>query len=1604
MTFISYAQNYEDVTLFRALNFLDKGFYIDVGAQDPIADSVTKAFYERGWRGINIDPVRHWVDKLILDRPNDYNLNVAASAETGTLKFHEVVDTGLSTVNADLAARHVEAGFVVRETEVPARRLDEICDELGVKDIHFLKIDVEGAERAVLAGINLTRIRPWIILVEATMPNSTELNHEQWEGLLTGRGYEFVYFDGLNRFYVTREQKPHLKEALSTPPNHFDHFIRYSEWWTKGHALRIQAEATKALSQIESLRESLSAAQERVINAEGELVRDRAQLQQLQGEIARLGVDNGLLRESASTAQKRTAHAENERVQARAEVQLLTSQLSGIYRSKSWRLTMPLRKAKLFLKRSVSRIKIGVFILTVLLKHAKRRMLIFFITFIRTRPKFKAQIAHFLSYFPILDGRIRKLSRSNSWSELELLPTKHIDPIITQHLNDMRYDSNCLGPFVSQLKAGHRTIYYYVDHTILCPVNTGMQRVVRRLARALQEQGEQVRFIKWDAEYQQLILLNQIDLSSFSQWHGPSLSVIDLENYPKNDNSPVFIGKRPIEEGHWLIVPEVTHITNHSQPVTQKIVMSARRLGLRTAFIYFDAIPLRRLELLSMAPSHGIYMKHLLLADLVAPISNWAAKDLVSFFHVYEGAKLTPTPTIVRIALPGESQSTPRVTVPSPLGNSRKFILSVGSIEQRKNQTTLVRAFEKFCINYPDTDWELVLVGSVHPDVYKDIQLVVKRNARISFLDHVSDGELDGLYRSCVFTVFPSVEEGFGLPILESLWYAKPCICADFGAMSEVAEGGGCLTVNVRETEELVHAISRIAMESGLLESLSIEATERQIGTWKEYAKRLTERIDHETNPINRLGMVYYWVDHTCSYSANSGIQRVVRGLARALLEIEVKLIPVKWDRATNRLCSPTDAELQHLSQWNGPEISQWIPWIKPSQSAARDWLLIPELVSDPDGPDVKTIKNFASSHGLRGSCIFYDSIPWKMQEIYPPEATLAHQRYMEGLNELEKVFAISEQSRTDLMGFLMQNRMRTPNLDNRIQACLLPGEFLETSRITTTKTDSGAVIKVLCVCTIEPRKNHLGLLKAYVQVVAQTSKTIELVMVGSCPFPDLATQVNQYISTTSGIFWEQNVSDSRLRDLYAECDFTIYPSLEEGFGLPILESLWNARPCICRNSGAMAEVSNGGGCLTVETSNPAMLAEAMLKLIEDDTLRLQLAHEATTRKYKTWRDYAREVATCLTTERYIPTLQSLPEVLDRDMFYEQFVNIRSRPMLSICITTFNRAEWLGLSLKNLTRSMPNPGTEVEIIVCDNASTDHTPDVVKSYLYRSDFHYYRNSENVGMLGNLRVTVDHANGQYIWMLGNDDLVKPGSVERISRIIKAYPKIALVYLNYAYTHQDNAQAVTDLDQFLEESTPVVFPGPDIVGPVKQISTMSENFFTAIYCLVFRRDHALRAYSQNTDGHPFSTMLTCIPTTNYVLNFMMDEPSCWVGDPQVVVNLNVSWVKYAAIWILERLPEAYDLAEKMGASPKEVDRCRINHLPHIMHWFRVIFEKGQESNLDCFSTLRLVARMKHLDEFEKNIKLLKKIYNDAYSQGRIRDGIPSSLVFAAFEKSQL
>ena len=183
MRFESYAQCFEDLILYCALKDVDKGFYIDVGANDPTNLSVTKFFYDRGWHGINIEPLPGKCALLSEMRPRDINLCVGLGSERGK---SDLIESGeVSTFLEDVAEslNTLNNNRLMKTILTLSEVYDRFC--LPNQDVHFCKIDVEGYERQVLEGIkDWHKFRPWIFAIEAMLPGTNTPCHEKWEDVL----------------------------------------------------------------------------------------------------------------------------------------------------------------------------------------------------------------------------------------------------------------------------------------------------------------------------------------------------------------------------------------------------------------------------------------------------------------------------------------------------------------------------------------------------------------------------------------------------------------------------------------------------------------------------------------------------------------------------------------------------------------------------------------------------------------------------------------------------------------------------------------------------------------------------------------------------------------------------------------------------------------------------------------------------------------------------------------------------------------------------------------------------------------------------------------------------------------------------------------------------------------------------------------------------------------------------------------------------------------------------------------------------------------------------------------------------------------------------
>jgi FkbM family methyltransferase len=288
MAFVSYAQNYEDVILWRALKSVGIGQYIDIGACHPTLESVSKGFYEQGWRGIHVEPEARYAELLRLDRPDEKVIEAVVSSKRGKQTFYEIGIRGWSTAAKDIADLHRQRGESVKEHVLRSLSLDQVLDEAAEGDIHWLKIDVEGLERDVLRSWRRSKRRPWIILIEAIDPVDQKEIHKDWEDLVLSKGYSFAYFDGLNRFYVSSEQQslvPHFRYGPSL--------------WDGFRLARTESELSILRNDVLSAQNREHELENRLSQCLDDVARIRALLDDLRAERDRLRRQRELLTKTA---------------------------------------------------------------------------------------------------------------------------------------------------------------------------------------------------------------------------------------------------------------------------------------------------------------------------------------------------------------------------------------------------------------------------------------------------------------------------------------------------------------------------------------------------------------------------------------------------------------------------------------------------------------------------------------------------------------------------------------------------------------------------------------------------------------------------------------------------------------------------------------------------------------------------------------------------------------------------------------------------------------------------------------------------------------------------------------------------------------------------------------------------------------------------------------------------------------------------------------------------------------------------------------------------------------------------------------------------------
>ncbi len=386
--------------------------------------------------------------------------------------------------------------------------------------------------------------------------------------------------------------------------------------------------------------------------------------------------------------------------------------------------------------------------------------------------------------------------------------------------------------------------------------------------------------------------------------------------------------------------------------------------------------------------------------------------------------------------------------------------------------------------------------------------------------------------------------------------------------------------------------------------------------------------------------MLLFDATHTSHTAAQTGIQRVCRALF-AELEARREATPICYDPHLIgwRALAPDERAIL-TDRTGGAGKSRGAKWTltQKLRGASQRWLgrrpalpaasglICPELFSAKVGARLPEL--LAAVSGPRVA-IFYDAIALKFPEYTPAGTVARFPAYLRELLVFDGVTAISEDSAASLRDYWRWLGVANPPpvhaIPLGIEASLAPAAG---------ESATPAIPRVLCVCTIEGRKNHLALLEAC-ETLWQEGLKFELQLVGMAR-PDTAgpalARLRALQQAGRPLLFPGAVPEAELHAAYRQCSFTVYPSIVEGFGMPVLESLQYGKPCICSGAGALGESAHGGGCIPLASVAAPVLADTMRRLLQQPAELVALAAAARARPLKRWPAYATEVSAWMGT------------------------------------------------------------------------------------------------------------------------------------------------------------------------------------------------------------------------------------------------------------------------------------------------------------------------------------------------------------------------------------
>lgn len=1200
MTMISYAQNFEDVILWRALKHVEHGTYIDIGIQDPVIGSVSLAFYERGWRGVHVEHVASVAERLRSARPDERVVQAIVAPEEEGAASLEIAHTNLDRTDGAGALSHETADLVVRRIKLSSLPLSKVFDALGGQEVHWLKIDVYGAEAQVIRSWLPSSVRPWIVVVKSTASSAPTPIDLAWEKQLFILGYDFVYSDGLNRFYVSALHSE-LKESFGTGPNLFDNSMLAG---TSLVAQDLRRELTDAANEISRLN----------------------------GQMAEIEA-----RARSATAQEKTLNR---------RVTVLEQQLNDIRNSYSWKLAAPLRYAERTIRWSSHQAKAW----TSLRPGSRPRQTARAITVGVIRQVLKNPHLSTLAkriaarFFPRLNERLRLMTyhqramsfmaqkRSKEDGPLDLSTEPQSVRLIYRRL--MRAHSN-----LDRLdRSGHTAGVSKPRLAFISPLPPEKSGIADYSAELLPEL----------AQYYNIdVVVAQEEVSD--PWINAHCTIRDVAFFERNahgyDRIVYQFGNSLFHDHMFRLLDRYPGIVvlhdfylgglfAHLELYGGVSGFWASALyhshGYRALQARFD--PAKELDIVHNCPVnlsllqkaqglivHSNYSRQLAESHYGDGFArDWAVvpfprrlPDVVDRGEARRALGVGPNDFLIcSFGILGETKLNQHLldawlkTSMASEGNCH--LVFVGQDSQNNPYCEQLRR----AINASPAKGRIRITGFVPPETYRhylqaaDIAVQLRALSRgetsASAFDCLAygvptivnaNGSMVELPEGSVLMLPNNVSVGNLSDAMTTLWNEPERRQALREEARRVA-GRHSPGEVARRYHNAIETISRLAPPAAdvraLAEHASLVSAPLDDEVWLDLARKLAAE-----SPLPRGGVRQLLVDVSilAREDFKTGIQRVVRSQLLALLND-----PPAGFRVEPVLLGDADGHWQYryarryTLQLLG--LPDGVLEDDPVEIADGDIFYMPDFWTD--GVVFATEAGLYAewrAKGVETNFMVYDVLPLTRPEFFPDRFGEMHGKWLLALaDSADRLICISQAVAEQTRQWLQANRpealehldIRALHLGADIAASAPTMGLPENASVVLNKLSSRP--SFLMVGTVEPRKGHLQTLAAFEQLWGD-GLDVNLVIVGAegwkgvphdqrRTIPTIVEKLRDHPEVDKRLFWLAGISDEYLEKVYAGCMCLIAASEDEGFGLPLIEAARHRIPILARDIPVFREVA----------------------------------------------------------------------------------------------------------------------------------------------------------------------------------------------------------------------------------------------------------------------------------------------------------------------------------------------------------------------------------------------------------------------------------------------